>query len=260
MPKLPKPLHRIALSLLLLAGAGVTAAAPAVAAQNAATVAPTTGNRYRIFHLDLHAAELLAWEQCTQKERCQVTGATSDGVSSIDLHADAATHERFARVLAREDAAPRTQIFQVMLLEAATAGAAEAPADLAAGARQALADLQAFLPFKSYRLLDNAWLRATSNVVGRLVGTGGVSYEVGLHFRRVGDSKSDQLFVSSFRLREEGDAVLVNEKGERRAPRMLLNTSFDLSAGETIVVGTSRVDGTDKALVILLTAVGEPSA
>jgi hypothetical protein len=35
----------------------------------------------------------------------------------------------------------------------------------------------------------------------------------------------------------------------------VLDTSFNISAGETVVVGTSRVQGGDRALVVLLTAV-----
>jgi hypothetical protein len=35
---------------------------------------------------------------------------------------------------------------------------------------------------------------------------------------------------------------------------LILDNSFNISAGETVVVGTSRVQG-DRALVVLLTAV-----
>ena len=39
-----------------------------------------------------------------------------------------------------------------------------------------------------------------------------------------------------------------------RAPLTVLNNSFDITAGDTVVVGTSRLQG-DTALVVLLTAV-----
>jgi len=245
-------------ALLLLAA---LAAMPAAAAQGGAD-APLYENRYLVSHLDLHAAELLAWEECTPKERCRVNSTmTGEGVKVLGVMADAATHARIVQALAREDAAPPTQVFQLHLLEGATAAAGAPPGDLPAGARKALDDLRGFLPYRSYRLLDAAWLPTTSTVRARLVGDRGASYEAELRFRRVGALEEKQLFVDGFRLREEGSSpALVDEKGRDRPPRELLNTSFGLDIGETIVVGTSRVDGaSDRALVILLTAVAGPA-
>jgi hypothetical protein len=253
VPDLRTPLA----ALLLLAGL----AAPAATAQGG-DGSPPYGNRYLISHLDLHAAELLAWERCPEKERCKVSSTmTGEGVKVLEVLADAATHERIVQALAREDAAPSTQVFQLHLLEGSAGGTAASPADLPPGARKALEDLRGFLPYKSYRLLDAAWLPTTSTVRARLVGDRGASYEAELRFRRVGALEEKQLFVDGFRLREEGSSpALVDEKGRDRPPRELLNTSFGLDIGETIVVGTSRVDGaSDRALVILLTAVAGPA-
>ena len=242
---------QILAALLLLAGL----AAPAAAAQGG-DGSPPYQNRYLISYLDLHAAELLAWELCPQKERCKVVSTmTGEGVKVLEVLADSATHERIVQALAREDAAPRTQVFQLHLLEGSTAGAVAAPSDLPPGASKALEDLRGFLPYKSYRLLDTAWLPTTGGVQARLVGDGGASYAVDLRFKRVGDRKEKRLFVEFFRMREEGTSpALMN----LRPPRQLIETSFGLEIGETIVVGTSRVDGaSDKALVVLLTAVAE---
>lgn len=43
--------------------------------------------------------------------------------------------------------------------------------------------------------------------------------------------------------------------GEDVSPKDLLRTSFQLDSGETVVVGTSRLNGGDSALVVLVTAV-----
>ena len=242
-------------ALLLLA-----AVVPALAAQGqGAEAQPTYDNTYRISHLDLHAAELLAWKECEQRERCRVTATVSDAGKSLAVRADAATHARIVQALAREDAAPPTQVFQLHLLEGTATAAGAFPADLPAGARKALEDLRGFLPYKSYRLLDTGWLPTTFTVSARLVGDGDASYLTDLRFRRVGSLEEKQLFVEGFHLREDPTSpALVDDKGQRRPPRQLLNTSFGLDIGETIVVGTSRVDGaSDKALVVLLTAVAE---
>jgi hypothetical protein len=42
--------------------------------------------------------------------------------------------------------------------------------------------------------------------------------------------------------------------------RSVIDTSFTMDIGETVVVGTSRVRGGDKALIALLTAVPKGSA
>jgi hypothetical protein len=39
-------------------------------------------------------------------------------------------------------------------------------------------------------------------------------------------------------------------------PGRLIDTTFNMDVGETVVVGTSRLQG-DKALIVLLTAVGK---
>jgi hypothetical protein len=257
-----RPLALLVVAACLAAGLAVEPAA--AAAQGAAASPPTHKytSRYRIFHLNVHTAEVLAWEQIQQKEGSGVVGSVTNEGTFIDVQADAATHERIARALAREDAAPRTQVFQILLLSASGGEPAQVPPDLPAGARKALQDLQGFLPYKSYRLLDSNWVPATSGARSRLVGAGGASYETDLRFKRTGDSKSKQLFVETFRLVEEPDSpALVDAKGQRRSPRQLIATSFDLDIGETIVVGTSRVDGADdQALVVLVTAVAEPSS
>src|SRR6188472_3614996 len=54
--------------------------------------------------------------------------------------------------------------------------------NIPAAARAALADLKDFLPYRSYRVLDTAWLLASSTtrqaITGRLRGTDEQEYEV----------------------------------------------------------------------------------
>jgi hypothetical protein len=78
---------------------------------------------------------------------------------------------------------------------------------------------------------------------------------VHLRFR---DRVAEQLFVEAFAL--DAPAVLPDDpggaEGARKRPRSqrLLATSFSMAVGETLVVGTSKLDGGDEALVVLLTA------
>jgi hypothetical protein len=55
-------------------------------------------------------------------------------------------------------------------------------------------------------------------------------------------------------LNDQHPEVRAGQRGGRAA-RALLDTSFTMDVGETVVVGTSRLAGGDKALIALLTAV-----
>ena len=251
-------LNTLSLCLLAVALAGLAqarAAEPPSAdppkAERAANAKEPYFTRYQVRFLDIHAAEVLAWHQCPPDagDRCQVKSATGETVI-LDVLADTATHRKIAEALAREDAAPHTQTFQVVLLHAD-----DQPGDLpklGAGAQKALDDLRGFLPYKGYHSLDTAWLRTADTARGRLVGRDGISYSVRLSFKGNRASLGDQLYVRSFEVQEEPLPIL------KHAPRGIIETSFGLKVGETLVVGTSKLDGGD-ALVLLVTAL-PPSA
>jgi hypothetical protein len=213
--------------------------------------------------MDLHAVEVLAWDQCAQKDRCRIGTLAVDGSPSrrghLEVTADATTQEKIARVLAKEDATPRTQRFQLLLL-AASAKAGGGGPEVPANTQKALADLKEFLPFKSYELLDMAWLSATQDrtAEAHMVGRPGQNYRMIMRFRNVGARADRDLFVDAFQLTLEPFATKA-EGGEGKDThhpgRELIDTSFGLKEGETLVVGTSKVDGLDEAVVVLLTAV-----
>jgi hypothetical protein len=227
---------------------------------------PAQSIRYEIRFMDLHAAEVLAWDQCVHKERCRVaTLAVGDSnlKGYLEVGAEPAIQEKIARALAKEDAFPQTQSFQVLLLAAGTK-AGSSGLEIPANAQKALADLKGFLPFKNYQLLDAVWMRATQDrlVIGRVTRGGGADYQVRLRFRNLGGPQERSLFVDAFSLMEEPSVpkppAADKKEGEAVTPRpsrALIDTSFSLKEGETIVVGTSKVDGADEALVVLLTAV-----
>jgi hypothetical protein len=223
---------------------------PPAAAKSGAGSQGSYYTHYKIHFLASHLAQVLAWQQCPPDagERCRVT---PDEHGDLDVIADAATQRKIAQLLAREDAAPVTQAFQLVLL-LADQQAGEPPA-LSKNAQKAVDDLRGFFPYKGYHLLDTAWVRTTGEANARLVGKDGVSYAVSLSFAGTGGGgagESPGLFVRRFRLDEEPSPALLKAA---RAPRILLSTSFGLKVGETLVVGTSKLDGGD-ALVLLVTA------
>ena len=177
--------------------------------------------------------------------------------------------------------------------------------NIPAAARAALADLKDFLPYRSYRVLDTAWVLASTAtrqaVSSRLQGPDEQSYEVTLDRMPVGASSLQVGFEmrepsgnSDRRAAERGvmlrkqlaqlveqlrRAEAAQNRGEIDGLRQriietefeiesaqkdsrfpsgtattLIDTSFTMSIGETVVVGTSRVRGGNKALIVLLTA------
>lgn len=224
----------------------------------------TYHNRYEIRFLDLHSAEQMAWNLCSFRDSCRVTAQSTEGKAGgiLAVEADALTHERIARELARLDLAPKTQSFQLILLAGSTRSGSS-PKDLSPGAQKALNDLKGFLPYKSYELLDTTLVLATREAAAtaRLVGRADAAYNLRMSFRPTGLGEEEQLFVDRFSLREDPGTTPVVPTGPNnvgapmhRAPRDLVDTTFSLKPGETIVVGTSRLDGSEDALVVLLTA------
>jgi hypothetical protein len=216
--------------------------------------------RYEIHFLSLHAAEVLAWDQCAQKEKCRIATASQvGGRGFLEVGAEPAVQEKVARALAKADASPGTQRFQLLLLSATLKAGGGSGPEIPANAEKALAELKKFLPFKSYQIVDGAWLSATEGEVaqGRLAASGGGTYSVSLRFRgAAADPSAPALFMDHFELGQ--DVVVQTKDGPHYDKRRLIETTFSLKEGETVVVGTSKADGGDGALVVLLTAV--PSA
>jgi hypothetical protein len=134
--------------------------------------------------------------------------------------------------------------------------------NLPEAASKALADLSQFLPYKSYELLDAQWILGSPRSTGRLRGPENREYELVLRTT----PRAENGVHIDFNLHEPGlpFGSLMGRKvtggGTQvvlaRQPGRLIDTSFTMDVGETVVVGTSRLQG-DKALIVLLTAVGK---
>lgn len=242
---------------LLLGPAAALAAAPEEHLK-----APRLVTYYTLDYLDLHDAEALAWDQCPHKESCEINSRSGNGRALV-VSADAATQDRVAHMLAREDA-PQTQAFQLTLLLADDQPEPEGSA-LSKSNSQALRELREILPFRGYHLLDMAWVRATQSAKVRLGGPRGFPIEVEMDFHRLGGSAGKKLFIRRFILRQDLTAVQAHSPAHAEHQQVeetatftadpLLTTSFGVDRGETVVVGTSKLPGTGQAIVLLLTAV-----
>lgn len=142
--------------------------------------------------------------------------------------------------------------FQIVLVLADNNGSGSSDS-LPPNAQKALADVRDFLPYKSYKLVDLAWLRTSRNAQAQLNGPKGETLELDL---AVAAETGNRLNVRHFQLAEVAmlpppGASPESTPGARRV-RNLLETNFGMLLGETVVVGTAKVDGPGKALIAIL--------
>ena len=133
--------------------------------------------------------------------------------------------------------------------------------DLPPAASKALADMSQFLPYKSYELLDARWILGSPRSTSLIRGPENREYQLELRT----SSRSDSEVQIDFNLRDPSQTLqFFASRGVRagsremrvlKTPGRIIDTTFNMDVGETVVVGTSRLQG-DKALIVLLTAVG----
>lgn len=171
---------------------------------------------------------------------------------------------------------PDTRLVQINLLAASKTGDSDL-SDLPTNTRKAIEDIKDFLPFKSYRILDTSLIRAlvsTPTKGGRaaktfMTGPDGTKLQVEL--RMAAEEESTEIYVQQFEvtpsMRDRFFAVTPEQDIEADssapaiAPRAglldmgaFISTSFTAHVGQTVVVGSSRLNGGDEALIVLFTA------
>ncbi len=173
----------------------------------------------------------------------------------------------------------RTQLFQVAVVVGGSSATSDLDADgqpdparnaglddLPRSVSQALVDLGDFLPYKRYLLLDTVLIRTSFRGVATMKGPGGRELRVELGFRPGNLEGEPELMVHGFEVTdvtrtmasstEVGGPDGFKHRGETSpAPsKTIISTSFGMSVGETLVVGSSRLNGGDTALILLVTA------
>ena len=138
--------------------------------------------------------------------------------------------------------------------EDATSGRGATPQlEVPAAARKALASISSFLPYKSYSMADAALVSAAVNG----------SYSV---FMRDTEQAATLLRLNLLTSPPSGDTynvtvhlteVPASRLSEDKTGRQMISANVNITPGETVVVGTSRLGGGRKAYVLLLTAIGK---
>jgi hypothetical protein len=155
-----------------------------------------------------------------------------------------------------EEAAParRTHLFQIVLVRGAVGGAEET-VGIPKSAEKAIRDLRDFLPFRSYKMLDSGLLRIQESDSGkiRVDGIPPQQYDVLVAARPGANGKISIWAFTVTAVRPARGTTPLPPGVAPVAERPILDTSFAIDPGETVVVGSSKLGG-DQALIVLFTA------
>ena len=218
---------------------------------------PVTSSKfYQVHYLRPGMVEVLAKQACGGRftHTCSMSWG-SEGF--IEFTGTEEQQDTLEAELAERDMPPPTQIFQVHVLSASTE--AQKMPDLPPSAVRALTDLMQLLPFKGFNLVDSGLMR-TSGEAELFLGSAR-RYQARLNFE--GDPEAGKPLKIDFSLMADrlvpglmagkaakDDAGNVISGGTVR----LMATTFSMKVGETVVVGTSKLNGGSEALVVLLSA------
>lgn len=111
-----------------------------------------------------------------------------------------------------------------------------------------LRELSSLLRYKAFKILDSSIIKVQDNKDStQRMGGDGMSFRLGLRPRYIREEKTDTFQVE---LRLSHLQGLSSEGKE--VSSTLLDTTFSLKSGERTVVGVSKLDGGDKALILII--------
>lgn len=250
--------HEKAFRILLAAFLLLVATAATAAEPHAPDATDSSERVFAVYYLPFFDAKLLVEERLGSEAAARRLGRFEIGAEPPRSSAPGSpsgflrvSGDRQIQALVEEalktlDRPVSDRLFQVILLEASKQPSAE-PSDLPSGAARAVRDLQELMPFRGFRTLQSGLVRASRE--GHL--SLGGEFTLDFEFRAQHDVRKPVLF-EKFGLHRQ--VPLKSEPGKTEF-RSVLQTSFTIGPGETVVVGTSRLDGGDQALVVLVTAV-----
>ena len=186
-----------------------------------------------------------------QRFICQVVAMSRN--RTLAVSATPELHARIAGMLVEFDRMPETKAFHIIVLSAGTM-TTDQDLDIPDGARRPLSDSAEFMPYSSFEVLGSGLLRTSSQAQTTLPGP--MEFSVGIVFRPISEPQAP-ILIEAFEISQVIPAAY-SPSGEvtRDAySRQVLETTFTIEPGETVVVGTSKLEGNDAAVIVLLTAI-----
>jgi hypothetical protein len=202
---------------------------------------------YRIDHLDTHDAALRAQQICLEQPGQRECEYRFKGKNWFTFFTDPDTQTKIEAEMGRIDVPAPSLNFRIALLLAQ--GESGSDPKLPAGEQRALQDLKQFLPYKGYRLLDAGWIRSQRRANLRLGSD--PAFQMSMHINRDFTGPGTEIRVERFELQV---MKVINNDESSIQTQNLIGSSFTMQVGETVVVGTSKLNGDNEALIVLLTA------
>ena len=156
--------------------------------------------------------------------------------------------EKILTILREVDVKPLDLQFHIDLLLASTGSELKAGlgGDLKSDAL--VKDLSKLLQFKSFRRLDTALMKVQDNKhSSQRMGGENLMFRLQLRPRYIKEDKGDSIQVELYLSQDMG----LTPEGKRRSIS-LVETALSIKSGERTVVGVSKLNGGDKALILIL--------
>lgn len=145
---------------------------------------------------------------------------------------------------------PQTRLIGIILVQGSNTPIEENLA-LPTKAKKVIEEVADFLPFKHFSMLDSSFIRTDHRASFKLRGPGGKELIANMGIESH-PSDENTILIDNFGIEE----VSWNIEGEKKSrfSKYHITTSFSIKSGETIVVGTSRINYGDDSIIVLFSA------
>ena len=152
-------------------------------------------------------------------------------------------------VLKKIDVKPVDLVFTVQLILASASDDIKTDESLAGD--PLLKELRSFLRYKNFALLDTSLVRAIDRQRSRIMlGTKETEFFLDLEPVYVSEGKTDLLRVN-VDLAQRWESIKA-EGGSEKYVKSLIESTLSLKPGEATVVGVSKMGGSDKGLILII--------
>ncbi|MGD9345995.1 MAG: hypothetical protein PVH84_09055 [Candidatus Aminicenantes bacterium] len=156
--------------------------------------------------------------------------------------------EKILAILKEIDIKPLDLQFNVDLILGSAASESEDGFDRQLKSDPIMKELSQLLQYKSYKRLDTALMKVQDNKrSSQRMGGDHLMFRLQLHPRYIKEEKDDSIQVELYLYQDLG----LNSEGKQRITS-LVQTTLSIKSGERTVVGVSKLNGGDKALILIL--------
>ena len=156
--------------------------------------------------------------------------------------------EKILSILKEIDAKPLDLQFHVDLILGSTASQSDKGVDKELKSDPVIKELGQLLRYKSFTQLDTALMKVQDNKhSSQRMGGEQLMFRLDLRPRYIEEDKGDSIQVELYLSQDMG----LTSEGKRRSIT-LVETSLSIKSGERTVVGVSKLNGGDKALILIL--------